>query len=143
MQKWGEEMRLHQIVYTSVLADQDESILSKIHSHAVRNNTEHCITGMLLYSNGRFIQVLEGEKKLVLDTFKNIQHDPRHVDVKLLLSQDISERNFSKWSMGFRHLKQSDLQALPSYIHYFDADLSAVNASPSQALDLLKQFSQD
>lgn len=136
-------MSLHQLVYTSVLADQDESILSKIHSHAVRNNSEHFITGMLLYSNGRFIQVLEGEKKRILDTFKYIQTDPRHVDVQLLLSQDIQERSFAKWSMGFRHLQQTELQNLPNYIHYFDADLSELSAQPSKALDLLKQFSQD
>lgn len=79
-------MSLIQLVYASQLRG-DESVLSAIHSHAVRNNTAHTITGMLLYANRRFLQVLEGERDVVHATFSHIKADPRHEQVTLILDQ--------------------------------------------------------
>jgi len=132
-------MSLIQLVYASRLVG-DESVLRSIHSHAVRNNTAHTITGHLLYANGRFLQVLEGESKQVHQTFAHIKADPRHEQVTLLLEQSIAERAFQHWNMGFHHIKPEELDQFPAYKSYFQDDFSAFKVQPLIALEILRSF---
>lgn len=132
-------MSLIQLVYASRLVG-DESVLKAIHSHAVRNNTAHTITGHLLYANRRFLQVLEGEAKQVHQTFAHIKADPRHEHVTLLLEQSIADRAFMHWNMGFRQISAEELDQFPAYKSYFQDDFSAFQVQPLIALDILKAF---
>nr|WP_315483274.1 BLUF domain-containing protein [uncultured Undibacterium sp.] len=132
-------MNLIQLVYVSRLAG-DESVLQSIHSHAVRNNTAHIITGKLLYCSGRFLQVLEGEPAQVHRTFDLIKADPRHRDVTLLMEQTISERAYPRWNMGFRHVQQDDLDQYPAYKAYFQDDFAALKIQPLIALEIINNF---
>ncbi len=132
-------MSLIQLVYVSRLVG-DESVLRSIHSHAVRNNTAHTITGHLLYANRRFLQVLEGESKQVHQTFAHIKADPRHEQVTLLLEQSIAERAFQHWNMGFHHISQEELDQFPAYKSYFQDDFSAFKVQPLIALEILRSF---
>lgn len=59
------------------------------------------ITGMLLFSGGKFFQVLEGEAGAVRQLFSEIKKDPRHRKVELLDEKEIEERDFPTWAMGF------------------------------------------
>jgi hypothetical protein len=72
-----------------------------------RNNRLLYITGMLLYIDGGFLQVLEGEERAVRDTYARICNDKRHWDTKLLLDRE-SPRAFVGWSMGFEHARPYD-----------------------------------
>ncbi|MFZ6798850.1 BLUF domain-containing protein [Undibacterium sp. Di24W] len=130
-------MSLIQLVYVSRLRG-DESVLKSIHSHAVRNNTAHTITGMLLYTNKRFLQVLEGDSKVVHATFAQIKVDSRHEHVTLLLEQKIEAHYFQHWNMGFRHLLDEELASFPAYAAYFEDDFSHFKAQPQIALEILK-----
>lgn len=130
-------MSLIQLVYASRLLG-DESVLNAIHSHAVRNNTAHTITGMLLYANLRFLQVLEGDSKAVHATFDHIKADPRHEHVTLLLEQKIEAHYFQHWNMGFRHLRDEELAQFPAYAAYFEDDFSHFKTQPQMALEILK-----
>lgn len=56
------------------------------------------ITGLMVVQGPFFFQALEGEKRAVLRLFDKIQKDPRHVDITLLLMEDIASRSFSNWS---------------------------------------------
>ncbi len=130
-------MSLIQLVYVSRLVG-DESVLRSIHSHAVRNNTAHTITGKLLYTNGRFLQLLEGEPKQVHSTFAHIKQDARHSDVTLLLEQTISERAYTHWNMDFKYLSDAELEQLSAYKVYFQDDFSAFKVQPYIALEILR-----
>ena len=68
------------------------------------------LSGLLLYSGGNIIQVLEGPEDAVESTFETIVDDPRHKDVIVMLRDPIEERAFPDWSMGFRHLGPSDVR---------------------------------
>jgi Zn/Cd-binding protein ZinT len=133
-------MSLIQLIYFSHLVG-DESVLSSIHSHAVRNNTAHTITGMLLYSNRRFLQVLEGDKKDVHKTFEHIKMDKRHDRVCLVSDEAISVKSFSHWNMGFKNLSLEELAKFPNYLPCFEDDGSLLKADPALALEMLKAFS--
>lgn len=54
-------------------------------------NERKNIKGVLLYSEGNFFQILEGEKTLVLDVFKKIEQDPRHYGLIKILGKDITQ----------------------------------------------------
>ncbi|GAA5143996.1 hypothetical protein GCM10023340_10730 [Nocardioides marinquilinus] len=72
---------------------------------AVRpRNAELELSGMLLYSGGNIMQVIEGPAPAVERTFAQIARDGRHHDVTVLVDETVGERAFPEWSMGFRDL---------------------------------------
>lgn len=79
-----------------------------------RNNTAKGLTGMLLFGNGTFLQSLEGEKEIVDPLIDRISKDSRHRDMKILRRDDITERQYSEWSMGFERVTESTLSDIPS-----------------------------
>ena len=64
-------------------------------------NEDKGITGMLIYKNETFIQVLEGERRTVVELFREIEKDPRHRNPVVVSAGEIEQRNFPDWSMGF------------------------------------------
>lgn len=139
-------MALIQLIYLSSLRDiKFEHEIGKILESSVRRNRENGITGMLLYANGNFLQVLEGEKEAVEETYSRICADPRHYDIIDIERELISVRHFSQWSMGYQHLSEADLKAFPESAPYFKfrANDEAIRANPGVAFDLLRQFSID
>ncbi|MFN3584733.1 BLUF domain-containing protein [Phenylobacterium sp.] len=66
---------------------------------AAKRNAALGVTGALLACNGRFLQVLEGDKDAVRQVYGAILLDPRHTDVQLLDSRAIVSRQFADWSL--------------------------------------------
>ena len=64
------------------------------------NNARDGVTGALLYSEGCFAQVLEGELGTVERTFERIQCDPRHGNVVVLEARHVEQRLFGAWDMA-------------------------------------------
>jgi hypothetical protein len=98
--------KLHSLAYFSrnriLGAPADiETEIRKILASARRHNRERQITGALLFSDGCFAQVLEGELAEVEAIFETIQCDPRHSDVTVLHVHSIEARSFGSWSMAF------------------------------------------
>ena len=135
---------LMHLIYLSDLVDRKESELPNILKSAVRHNQQDGITGMLLYAEGNFLQVLEGEPAAVQATFARIGQDPRHRNVTVLLEEALQERHFSQWSMGYKQLRAADVQAFPQYAPLFKYGFNtrAFAPKPGDALDMLKMFSK-
>ena len=77
------------------------------------------ITGILLYQDGNFMQVLEGEQAVVQNLYKTICQDERHRGVITLLEKPIAKRTFAEWSMGFMDLTlkpQCDLSGFSQFL---------------------------
>lgn len=105
---------MYQILYTSNAVNRmSEDELSNLLSKAKQNNAKLDITGMLVYNDGSFIQILEGDKQTIKALLKTIIADPRHNNLIIIDESSISERSFSSWDMGFRHLTDSDIQNHP------------------------------
>ena len=81
--------------------DAVEANIAAILRSARRNNHRVGVTGALLFSDGCFAQVLEGEREHVEATFEAIQCDPRHRDVTILHLHQVEHRSFGAWSMAF------------------------------------------
>ena len=86
---------------------------------AQKTNGQNNVSGMLLYSEGSFIQLLEGTKEAVDSTFARILRDTRHHHCQVLLRQHISARLFENWFMGFESISNRQLEDLPGYVDFF------------------------
>ena len=64
-------------------------------------NQKSGITGILLYDNQQFGQVIEGERANVMKAWRRIQSDKRHHRVELLEIREITERKFPDWLLRF------------------------------------------
>ena len=106
-----------------------------------RNNEQKNITGMLLYGEGSFIQVLEGGHDAIEATFDIIKKDPRHKNITRILGGDLSKRNFPDWKMGFMSIKRDELAKLEGYIDPNHKDFLKQESS-EPALVVLKTFSE-
>jgi Sensors of blue-light using FAD len=83
------------------------------------NNARLGVTGMLLYRDGQFLQVLEGPEDGVRDRYSRISADPRHRDVHKLMETDVTERQFPVWTMGYRALNGTPADAIPGFEDFF------------------------
>ena len=80
------------------------------------------ITGILLYKDGNIMQMIEGEKQVVLELFETIKKDRRHKDVFQVIAGDIQQRNFENWSMGFLNMDKVG-DDYPKFNKYFDENI--------------------
>jgi hypothetical protein len=64
-------------------------------------NQQNGISGILLYDNQQFGQIIEGERASVMKAWKRIQEDKRHHRIELLEIREISERSFPDWLLRF------------------------------------------
>ena len=92
---------MRQILYASTThREVADAVLNDILAASRRNNAKVGVTGMLLFIEGGFMQVLEGEDRCVTETYARICNDKRHWSITVLLDRD-APRTFGAWSMGF------------------------------------------
>ena len=98
---------MKQVLYVSGAAPPfSDADLDAILETSRRNNERDGITGMLLWADGSFIQILEGEETVLDLALKRIRNDPRHRNIMVLIEQEAQHRSFRDWSMGFKRLDQ-------------------------------------
>jgi hypothetical protein len=136
-------MAIIQLIYVSTAAHElNEQEIRQILDASVMNNNIRHITGMLLYSAGNFMQVLEGEEVDVDECMARIERDPRHHAIVVLSRETVLAREFPQWSMGFRSLSAREAKSWPGYAPFFEFGFRAekLGAKPGLALDILKTF---
>lgn len=108
---------------------------------ARQRNLSLGLTGLLLYSRERFIQVLEGPESAVTEVYASIQRDSRHKNIDRLRFEAKPERHFSNWSMGFRDLGET-LSDVPGISRFLEPgfDTSAFKDDSSDAYQMLMVF---
>ena len=119
-----------------------QSELVALLAKSQENNAKLGITGMLLYKDGNFMQVLEGEEKAARTLHEKISHDPRHQGLITLLQGPLAARQFPNWSMGFRDLNATDVLSLPGYNEFMNTPLTGEEFSldPTRCQKLLMAF---
>jgi len=94
-----------------------QSELTNILEVSRTNNQINNLTGVLLYSEGTFIQLLEGEAEPLHKTYEAILKDPRHKNIIKLTEGHIDERSFPDWTMAFRALNAAELESIEGYLN--------------------------
>jgi hypothetical protein len=86
-----------------------DDLANLLQNARARNNASE-VTGMLVHSEGDFLQVLEGEPGNVIQVYDRICADPRHRDISVLQrGLGYGGRLFPSWSMGFRYIPDQRL----------------------------------
>lgn len=104
------------------------------------NNARRDVTGMLLYQQRSFFQILEGERGTVEALFEKIAADPRHTRVTRVILETIAERAFAGWSMGYPRVGAKELAQIPGLNDFFGRASSYLELGPGRAKTLLAAF---
>lgn len=99
---------------------------------------------MLLYDNATYMQVLEGYEEDVRDIYNSILKDPRNNGHVTIAEEEISQRDFPNWSMGFKNLNSLSSKEFTGFQDVFngklDKDLAVKNTTI--AISLLMGFAR-
>ncbi len=134
---------LIQLIYNSAatcaFTDQD---LENLLRSARANNSRLCVTGMLLYIDGCFFQVLEGTEDVVDSLAEKIKRDPRHNKMTVIIREPVAQRSFSEWSMGFACVSASDAERMEGLNDFFVEGEVLTQLDGGRTKKLLKAFSE-
>ena len=128
------------IVYLSSASQWfNETELLKILTISRENNTTNGISGILLYGNGMFLQVLEGEKEQLTATFNRIAEDERHKGITEVASGPLAQRNFADWGMAFKAVGKDTFKQIKGFLDPLSPELLS-NKDGHIAINLIKAF---
>lgn len=134
-------MSLIHCVYASEASDGfDERGLIDILRTSRDRNASARITGILLYVNKSFFQVLEGDEDRVDPLVARITQDERHRCVTIIIRERIAQRSFADWSMGFATLTAADVGAIVGQNDFFAGASCFTALSDGRAKKLLIAF---
>ena len=105
------DLGLYQLFYQSQATGSLPALeqLRAILDHSRAYNAAQHITGVLLSSEGYFVQLLEGPEAAVRTLYASIKQDPRHRRVRLVREQAVARRSFPHWHMGFGQVAAAEL----------------------------------
>lgn len=130
---------VYQIVYGSTEAHAfSHAELVELLRIARVNNTRLGVTGMLLYHDHSFMQILEGEQAVVEALVAKISGDPRHRGFTMFHQGQVPAREFGEWSMAFRTPSMEDLSAVDGFREI--STLAPDQFPPGKARAFLKSF---
>ncbi|MCG9791900.1 BLUF domain-containing protein [Flavobacterium algicola] len=102
---------MYQLNYRSISREGLElKDLNDILDEAIAFNASKNISGCLIYHNDNFVQILEGEKKDVLDVYERVKKDKRHHSVTLLWETAVQKRHFAEWNMAYYNPNEKNMK---------------------------------
>ena len=126
---------LVRLIYCSrAVAGVDHEELAAILKVSRANNHRTGITGVLCFTDGHFIQVLEGGRAAVNQLYNRIVADARHSEVTLLDYAEIGERRFAGWAMGQANMGRLNPALLLKYSETATLDPFALTGAAMTAL---------
>jgi len=130
---------LRTICYVSTAAPSlNEKGLSDLYEEAIQKNSEKNITGILLYSDGNFMQIMEGENDALSRLYENIENDSRHHHLVRLIDSEIKHRIFENYSNGFTIINhESEVFKLNLYLNWLKDNFTG---NVQRLVDIVKPF---
>jgi hypothetical protein len=129
------------LIYASVgtkeFAEQDLAAILRVARH---KNEALGVTGMLLFADGNFFQVLEGEPAVVDGLYERIGQDPRHEKLVKIIREPIARRSFADWTMGYSAISKYDVAKIVGANDFFGARSCFVELDGGRAKRLLEAF---
>jgi hypothetical protein len=131
---------IFQTVYVSSASNLiDEPSLERMLSDFRAKNAKLQVTGILLYSDGNIMQVLEGERASIEELMQKISTDSRHKGVIVLLQESIEQRQFADWSMAYKRLTNAEADGFSGFLASASSEDEA-QLRASRAKSLLVRF---
>jgi Sensors of blue-light using FAD len=137
---------IHLIYISSTTKWPTENDLLELLAQARARNIKQNVTGMLVYHKATFMQVLEGAEEDVHDIYNSILRDSRNNGNFILVEEEIEQREFPGWSMGFKDLKSCSPEELTGFQDIFNSELdnkALATDNANKALALIRGFAQN
>lgn len=101
------------LYYSRARRPLSDSQLTELEQLCLEKNTQHHVTGYLVYYEECFVQYIEGSHRAILTLMDNIARDDRH-DIKVRLEEYMDTgRLFPRWHMRFfTRLTDSDMEGV-------------------------------
>lgn len=105
---------LRQVVYTSRATKNlnTRDLLNLLHQARGFNEVDE-ISGLLIHSNGYFMQIIEGTEENIEDLVTRLARDTMHTNIKVISDKFINNRLFADWAMGCADFNDPALATLP------------------------------
>lgn len=133
--------RLIHLIYSSAAkTDFSANDLLALLASSRSKNTALNISGMLLYVEGSFLQVIEGQEADIDQLFETISADPRHGNITTIIRESIARRAFADWSMGFADVQLAEIEAAEGFSTFLQDCGSVMALPPGRAQKLLTAF---
>jgi len=132
---------IHCIYASAANSKFGELQLATLLMRARTDNARRGITGMLVYAEGSFFQVLEGNAVAVDGVFDKIGADPRHEQVTQIIREPIAGRAFGDWSMGYSRMTRDDIEGIDGLNDFFGKASCLAQIDGGRAMKLLRTFS--
>lgn len=133
---------VYQVLYHSqATIPMDEENLQPLLNWSRVYNNQHDITGLLLYSGSKFVQLLEGKKDEIQRLFAQIRKDTRHKQI-ITIIEESGPRLYADWSMVFGHVAGMQLDQTLQAIQT-QAALPSLSVTDLHLQTLLKLFSSN
>lgn len=134
---------MHHIIYLSwATVPFTNAQLQNLLTLARQRNTELAVTGILLYGNERFVQVLEGEESIIREMYAHIRRDTRHSNILTFANKPVAQRAFMEWAMAFQPLSLQQFDDVVGYLGPPDTPVNTAGFSYTDMhlFDLLRSF---
>ncbi|HET6339321.1 MAG TPA: BLUF domain-containing protein [Polyangiales bacterium] len=133
---------IHCIYASAASRPLETPAIASLLEKAREKNQRLGLTGMLLYTEGSFFQILEGEADAVDTLYAKILLDSRHVHVTKVLTEPISKRVFDNWSMGYSAATRAELASIPGLNDFFGKAQSFTAIDSGRAKKVLEAFAE-
>ena len=131
---------LFSLVYTSrAVAPMSRDDLTGLLQQARAHNPAARLSGILLYRNQTFVQLLEGQRNRVEPLYDAIRRDPRHHKVTTVSTREQLDRQFPDWSMAFDNLDEQPVD-VPGWSDLLDKPRTPSSAEAGLVRELLELF---
>ena len=118
--------------------------IDKILESCKKNNPPLDITGVLLYSDTKFIQLVEGESKVIMSLYDKIKTDDRHSNTMMISYNPIKEKSFPSWHMGSKKMSGNEVEFNTNISsadkEIFENLINGKEENGQKVLNLLKKF---
>nr|GFB92037.1 hypothetical protein [Tanacetum cinerariifolium] len=108
---------MHYLIYLSqATRPLSAKALTSLVEQSRQANERQQLTGVLVYGNKRFIQLLEGEQAALEAAFARISQDPRHQHLYKVADYPLAARRFTEWPLAFQTLSPAQFAHLAGYL---------------------------
>ncbi len=136
-----DNIHLIHCIYSSAatIKFSDDDIIALLEKSRT-SNSQLDVTGMLLFEDGSFLQILEGTPEAIADLYKKISADKRHNNVTKIIQEPIEERSFSEWTMGYSGITRKELKEIDGLNDFFSSKKCYTELDENRTKKLLKAF---
>lgn len=126
------------ICYVSTASNKiDEPQIEELLNSASKYNNDHDIRGILLYSNGNFFQILEGDKNLVVQLYDQISKDSRHNNIIQVVGKNLDHGAFDGYKAEVvNERNKSDYNLVKEYMEQVEGLDSSTQVTVKRMLEV-------